>query len=86
MCAPALNAKAVDYSCTGDLKWTKKSLKLQEGQHLRRNSQNSNEENGRSSQFLLVHECISVFQVIRCLKVGTYLSNKGITYLLYLAC
>ncbi len=43
---------------------------------------NSNEENGRSSQFLLVSECVSVFRVIRCLKVGTYLSNKGITYLL----
>ncbi len=26
----------------------------------------------------------SVFRVIRCLKVGTYLSNKGITYLLSL--
>ncbi len=44
--------------------------------------QSSNEENGRSSQCLLVSECISVFRVIRCLKVGTYLSNKGITYLL----
>ncbi len=47
-----------------------------------RSIQSSNEENGRSGQFLLVSECISVFRVIRCLKVGTYLSNKGITYLL----
>ncbi len=29
--------------------------------------QSSNEENGRSSQLLLVSECISVFRVIRCL-------------------
>ncbi len=47
-----------------------------------RSIQNSDEENGRSSQFLLVYECISVSWVIRCLKVGTYLSNKGLTCLL----
>ncbi len=42
--------------------------------------QNSNEENGRSSQFLFVSASISVFQVIWCLEVGTYVSNKGITF------
>ncbi len=51
-----------------------------------RSIQSSIEENGRSSQFLLVSECISVFRVTRCLKVGTYLSNKGIINLLYLLC
>ncbi len=49
-----------------------------------RSIQSSNEENGRSSQFPHVSECIPVFRVIRCLKVGTYLSSKGITYLLTL--
>ncbi len=70
----------------------KKSPKLTSGQHLRRNSPvtidtTTNDFNsdqfkiGLSSQFLIVSECISVFRVVRCLKVGTYLSNKGIAYL-----
>ncbi len=42
---------------------------------------NSNEENGHSSQFLFVSKCISASRVIRCLKVGAYLSNKGLTYI-----
>ncbi len=42
----------------------------------------SNEENGRWSQFLLISECISVSRVIRCLKAGIYLSNKGLNFLL----
>ncbi len=42
--------------------------------------QNSNEENGRSSQFLFASASISVFQVIWCVEVGTYVSNKGITF------
>ncbi len=51
-----------------------------------RSIQSSNEENCRSSQFLQVSECTSVFRVTRCLKVCTYLSNKGITYLLKNVC
>ncbi len=41
-----------------------------------------NEENGRSSGFLFVSEGPSVSRVIRCLQIGTYLSNKGLIYLL----
>ncbi len=67
-----------DSFCTEIVKWHRHG---HEWLHLG-SIQNSNEENGRSSQFLLVSECISVFRVIRCLKVGRYLSNRGITYLL----
>ncbi len=37
-CTPAQNARTADYSCTSDFKWTNKSAKLKDGQHLRRNS------------------------------------------------
>ncbi len=46
-----------------------------------RSIQNANEENGRWSPFLFVSECISVSRVIRCLKVGIYMSSKCLTYL-----
>ncbi len=39
LCAPAWNAKTADNSCTSDFKWTDKSPKLKDGQHLRWNSQ-----------------------------------------------
>ncbi len=51
------------------------------GQHLRGNNQVTldtamNEENG----FLFVSECLSISRVIRRLKIGTYLSKKGLSY------
>ncbi len=48
--------------------------------------QNSNEEDGRLSQLLYLFECISVCRDVRCLNCGTYLSNKGLNYLLWHWC
>ncbi len=44
--------------------------------------QNSNGENACSGQLLFVSECSSASRVIRCLKVGTYLSNIGPPHLI----
>ncbi len=44
-----------------------------------------NEENGRSSEFLLfLNVFFSVWLAIWCLKIGDIFVNKGITYLLVL--
>ncbi len=47
--------------------------------------QTMNEENGRQSGFLFVSECLSFSRVIQYLKIATFLSNKGLTYLTWSA-
>ncbi len=48
--------------------------------------QTMNEENDSSSRFLFAPESLSVSQVIKCLKIGTHLSNKGIfTYFFWMS-
>ncbi len=66
--------------------WTNNSHKWMDGQHLRSINQVTldtamDEENGCSSRVLFLSECLSVSRFIRCLKIGTYLANKGVTYL-----
>ncbi len=61
-----------------------------DGQYLRNNNHVTLETamncfninfSGRPSGFLFVSEWLSVSRVIQCLKIGTYLSNKGLTNL-----
>ncbi len=44
--------------------------------------ENVDNENGRSIRFLFVFRCLSVSLVIWCLKMGTFLPNKSVTYLI----